>query len=51
MHQHGAPATTVPTEPNASCREMGIEPQVTPEEPKMGPMVKALADFFESRKA
>jgi uroporphyrinogen-III synthase len=34
-----------------ALREMGIEPQVTPEDPKMGPMVKALADFFESRKA
>jgi uroporphyrinogen-III synthase len=34
-----------------ALREMGIEPQVTPDEPKMGPMVKALADFFESRKA
>ena len=32
-----------------ALKEMGIEPQVTPEEPKMGPMVKALADFFESR--
>ena len=34
-----------------ALREMGIEPQVTPGEPKMGPMVKALADFYESRKA
>jgi uroporphyrinogen-III synthase len=34
-----------------ALREIGIEPQVTPEEPKMGPMVKALADFFESRRA
>ena len=33
-----------------ALREMGIEPRVIPEEPKMGPMVKALADFFESRK-
>jgi uroporphyrinogen-III synthase len=30
-------------------RELGIEPHVSPEDPKMGPMVKALADFFESR--
>jgi hypothetical protein len=29
---------------------MGVEPHVTPKDPKMGPMVKALADFFESRK-
>ena len=33
-----------------ALREMGIEPQVIPDDPKMGPMVKALADFFESRK-
>jgi uroporphyrinogen-III synthase len=32
-----------------ALREMGIEPHVIPEEPKMGPMVKALADFFESK--
>ena len=31
--------------------QIGIKPRVTPEDPKMGPMVKALADFFESRKA
>jgi uroporphyrinogen-III synthase len=31
-------------------RGLGIEPKVIPEEPKMGPMVKALADFFEKRK-
>lgn len=29
---------------------MGIEPQVVPEEPKMGPMVKALANFIEGRR-
>jgi len=34
-----------------ALQEIGIEPHVTPDEPKMGPMVKALADFFESRKA
>ena len=33
-----------------ALRDMGIEPHVIPEDPKMGPMVKALADFFESRK-
>jgi uroporphyrinogen-III synthase len=33
-----------------TLREMGIEPKVTPDDPKMGPMVKALTDFFESRK-
>jgi uroporphyrinogen-III synthase len=33
-----------------ALRELGIEPQVIPEDPKMGPMVKALSDFFESRK-
>ena len=33
-----------------ALREMGIEPRVIPEEPKMGPMVKALANFFEGRK-
>jgi len=33
-----------------ALREMGIEPHVIPEDPKMGPMVKALADFFEGRK-
>ena len=32
-----------------ALREAGIEPHVVPEEPKMGPMVKALADFFEKR--
>jgi len=32
-----------------ALREMRIEPHVIPKEPKMGPMVKALADFFESR--
>ena len=30
--------------------EMGIEPHVIPDEPKMGPMVKALASFMVSRK-
>jgi uroporphyrinogen-III synthase len=30
-----------------AIREIGIEPHVVPEEPKMGPMVKALADFFD----
>lgn len=34
-----------------ALRELGIEPRVEPEEPKMGPMVKALADFFEKRTA
>jgi uroporphyrinogen-III synthase len=34
-----------------ALREMGIEPHVIPDDPKMGPMVKALAEFFESRKA
>jgi uroporphyrinogen-III synthase len=34
-----------------ALQEMGIEPHVTPDDPKMGPMVKALGDFFESRKA
>jgi uroporphyrinogen-III synthase len=33
-----------------ALREMGIEPHVIPDEPKMGPMVKALSDFFESRR-
>lgn len=33
-----------------ALREMGIEPRVEPDDPKMGPMVKALADFFEARK-
>jgi len=33
-----------------ALKEMGIEPHVIPEEPKMGPMVKALADFFEGRR-
>jgi len=32
-----------------ALREVGIEPCVVPEEPKMGPMVKALSDFFEKR--
>ena len=32
-----------------ALRETGIEPRIVPEEPKMGPMVKALADFFEKR--
>jgi uroporphyrinogen-III synthase len=33
-----------------ALRELGVEPHVEPEEPKMGPMVKALADYFEKRK-
>jgi uroporphyrinogen-III synthase len=33
-----------------ALQDMGVEPHVTPKDPKMGPMVKALADFFESRK-
>jgi uroporphyrinogen-III synthase len=33
-----------------ALRAAGVEPQVVPDEPKMGPMVKALANFFERRK-
>jgi hypothetical protein len=33
-----------------ALQEMGIEPHVTPDDPKMGPMVKALGDFFEAGK-
>jgi uroporphyrinogen-III synthase len=33
-----------------ALREAGIEPRVAPAEPKMGPMVKALAEYFEKRK-
>jgi len=29
--------------------EIGIVPQVVPVEPKMGPLVKALADYFEKK--
>jgi len=32
-----------------SLREVGIPPRVVPAEPKMGPMVKALADYFEMK--
>ena len=32
-----------------TLRSLGIEPNVVPAEPKMGPMVRALADFFEQR--
>jgi uroporphyrinogen-III synthase len=32
-----------------ALREAGIEPHVEPKESKMGPMVKALAEFFEKR--
>ena len=33
-----------------ALRGAGAEPHVEPEEPKMGPMVKALAEYFETRK-
>jgi uroporphyrinogen-III synthase len=32
-----------------ALREAGVEPRVAPAEPKMGPMVKALGEFFEKR--
>ena len=32
-----------------ALRDVGVEPQVTPAEPKMGPMVKALAEFLQRR--
>jgi len=32
-----------------TLRALGIEPGVIPAEPKMGPMVKALAEFFQQR--
>ncbi len=32
-----------------TLRTHGIEPHVVPAEPKMGPMVKALADYFDKR--
>jgi uroporphyrinogen-III synthase len=32
-----------------ALRAAGVEPHVEPDEPKMGPMVKALAEYFESR--
>jgi uroporphyrinogen-III synthase len=34
-----------------ALRAAGVEPHVVPNEPKMGPMVKALAAFFEKRKS
>jgi len=33
-----------------ALKEAGVEPHVSPSEYKMGPMVKALAEFFEHRK-
>ena len=33
-----------------ALRSLGVEPHVEPAESKMGPMVKALAEFFEKRK-
>jgi uroporphyrinogen-III synthase len=30
--------------------ELGIRSQIVPDEPKMGPLVRAIADFFEKRK-
>ena len=30
-----------------ALRDAGVEPHVMPDEPKMGPMVKALAEYFE----
>lgn len=32
-----------------ALRDAGVEPHVVPSEPKMGPMVKALGEFFERR--
>ncbi len=32
-----------------ALRETGVEPHVIPEEPKMGPLVKAIAEFFQTR--
>jgi uroporphyrinogen-III synthase len=34
-----------------ALRDAGVEPRVAPLEPKMGPMVKALAEYFERRKS
>jgi uroporphyrinogen-III synthase len=33
-----------------ALKEAGVEPHVAPSEPKMGPMVKALAEFVANRK-
>jgi uroporphyrinogen-III synthase len=33
-----------------ALRAAGVEPHVEPDEPKMGPMIKALAEYFEARK-
>jgi uroporphyrinogen-III synthase len=33
-----------------ALRDVGVQPHVEPSEPKMGPMVKALAEFFEKRR-
>lgn len=33
-----------------ALKDAGVEPRVEPTEPKMGPMVKALAEYFEKRK-
>lgn len=33
-----------------ALREAGVEPHVEPAEPKMGPMITALGEFFEKRK-
>jgi uroporphyrinogen-III synthase len=33
-----------------ALRDAGVEPHVQPAEPKMGPMVKALGEFFEKRR-
>jgi len=34
-----------------ALKAAGVQPRVEPEDPKMGPMVKALAEFFERRNA
>jgi uroporphyrinogen-III synthase len=33
-----------------ALRDVGVEPHVEPKEPKMGPMVKALAAYFEKKR-
>jgi uroporphyrinogen-III synthase len=48
---HDVVVTSVGDVTSRALRDAGVEPKVQPEESKMGPMVKALAEFFERQRA
>jgi uroporphyrinogen-III synthase len=46
---HGVIVASVGEVTSRALRQEGVEPNVMPEEPKMGPMVKALSEYFGQR--